>query len=186
MFDVIIPLFLRHPDEKEEIDLPVLRLTPEPMTPDPSYFGTEASPCTPTSPVSSPSKESTPKDQSSKSSSYPHQPSSPSVIGQSVSQITGIKPVLTHTNSLAKLPKYGVEMEKEEEVTEIVKNIDRWGMDMMRVRELSNGHPLLTIVYTILRVSEQSCELLCTKGQNTVPHDAFMTFWRGSHVISCS
>lgn len=74
------------------------------------------------------------------------------MIGQSVSQVIGVKPTLTHTNSLAKLPTYGVDMEKEEELSEVAKGVDLWGMDMFLVRELSNGHPLLTIFYTILRV----------------------------------
>ena len=150
MFDIIIPLVLWNIDEKEEIDLPVLRLTPEPVMPDPMTFGSDACPslASPTSPVSSPSKESKPKEKA-----QPQQPSSPSVIGQSMSQIVGIRPPLTHTNSLAKLPTYGVVVEDEEQLCQVAKGIDLWGMDMFLVRELSNGHPLLTIFYTILKVS---------------------------------
>lgn len=59
---------------------------------------------------------------------------------------------MTHTNSLAKLPTYGLEVQKEKELDEVAKSVDWWGMDMFLVRELSNGHPLLTIFYTILKV----------------------------------
>ena len=72
---------------------------------------------------------------------------------QSMSQITGVKKPLSHTNSLTKLPKYGVETPHEDELEKIYKEIDMWGLDMFKVAQYSNKNPLTSIMYTIFRVS---------------------------------
>lgn len=77
----------------------------------------------------------------------------------------GVRPNLTHTNSLAKLPTYGLEVQKEKELDEVAKGVDWWGMDMFLVRELSNGHPLLTIFYTILKVRTPYTRLIAKDKQ---------------------
>ena len=138
-------------DEKEEIDLPVLRLTPEPVMPPDTPAG-DSNLASPSTPTSSPSKDSlAAKDRSS--SSHPLHPSSPNAIGKALSTVSGVRAPLTHTNSMNTLPAYGVDVETENELSEVVQGVDMWGMDMFRVRDLSDGHPLLTIFYTILKVS---------------------------------
>ena len=160
MLDIVVPLILRSTtDEKEEIDLPVLRLTPEPVMPDATLAVTHESssaglPAPGATAAHLPSKDAASKD---KVASQHQQPSSPNAIGQSLSQVSGVRPTLTHTNSMSKLPTYGVDVERENELNDVAKGIDLWGMDMFLVRELSNGHPLLTIFYTILKVS--SCRV---------------------------
>jgi hypothetical protein len=74
-------------------------------------------------------------------------------VGQSMSQISGVKKPLSHTNSLTKLPKYGVETPREEDLGIIIDDMDHWGLDMFKVCELSSGHPLTVMVYSIFRVS---------------------------------
>ncbi|XP_067124174.1 3',5'-cyclic-AMP phosphodiesterase 4C-like isoform X1 [Centruroides vittatus] len=71
--------------------------------------------------------------------------------GQSMSQITGIKKTLCHTNSLSILPKYGVETCYEEELGRYLKDLDRWGIDIFKISEYSNGHPLTAMTYAIFR-----------------------------------
>jgi cAMP-specific phosphodiesterase 4 len=78
---------------------------------------------------------------------------SPQKPGQTMSQISGVKKPLSHTNSLTKLPKYGVETPHEEELGKMLEEIDKWGLDVFQVAEYSNKHPLTTIMYTIFRVS---------------------------------
>lgn len=118
--------------------------------PDSTMLGLEACPGlqSPASPASSPSKELSPKPDSQQTATC--------VIGSSLSQVTGVKPPLTHTESLTKLPTFGVETEQEKELSEVAEGIDHWGMDMFIVRDLSNGHPLLTVFYTILKVRSAS------------------------------
>ncbi len=77
----------------------------------------------------------------------------PQKAGQTMSQISGVKKPLTHTNSLTKLPKHGVETPNEEELGKMLQEIDKWGLDVFQVAEYSNKHPLTTIMYTIFRVS---------------------------------
>jgi cAMP-specific phosphodiesterase 4 len=77
----------------------------------------------------------------------------PQKAGQTMSQISGVKKPLSHTNSLTKLPKHGVETPHEEELGKMLEEIDKWGLDVFQVAEYSNKHPLTTIMYTIFRVS---------------------------------
>ena len=72
--------------------------------------------------------------------------------GQSMSQIIGIKKPLSHTNSLTKLPKYAVETPHEEDLGKLLEDIDKWGLDMFKVNDLSLKHALTSVTYTIFRV----------------------------------
>lgn len=68
-----------------------------------------------------------------------------------MSQISGVKKPLCHTNSLTKLPKYGVETPYEDELGRVLQDIDRWGIDIFEIAEASNHRPLTAITYTIFR-----------------------------------
>jgi len=131
-------------DEKEEIDLPILKLTPEPPVPDqpPSLSAIQDRDKPSSASSKGPSKAA---EQRKQTSSSIHKECTV------LSSVPGIKPPLTHTNSLTKLPKYGVETSQELELGEVMNCIDHWGLDMFRVRELSNGHPLVSVFYTILK-----------------------------------
>lgn len=69
----------------------------------------------------------------------------------SMSQIQGVKIPLMHANSFTgeRLPKYGVETSHEEELGKILEDIDKWGIDVYRIAELSNRKPLTTVTYAI-------------------------------------
>lgn len=71
-------------------------------------------------------------------------------------QIQGVKRALTHTNSFTgeKLPKYGVESNREEELGRMLTDVDKWGIDIFRVGELTNNRPLTCIAYTAFTVIE--------------------------------
>ncbi|XP_015786291.1 cAMP-specific 3',5'-cyclic phosphodiesterase isoform X3 [Tetranychus urticae] len=72
--------------------------------------------------------------------------------GLSMSQITGVrKSTLSHTNSLSKLPKYGVETIHEPELAKLFNDVNKWGLDVFKVAEYSNSHPLTATMYTIFR-----------------------------------
>ncbi|XP_076355145.1 3',5'-cyclic-AMP phosphodiesterase 4C-like isoform X3 [Tachypleus tridentatus] len=71
--------------------------------------------------------------------------------GHAMSHISGIKKHLCHTNSITKLPKYGVETRHEEVLGKLLKDIDKWGIDIFRITECSNHHPLTAVMYTIFR-----------------------------------
>ncbi|XP_065571746.1 3',5'-cyclic-AMP phosphodiesterase, isoforms N/G-like isoform X3 [Artemia franciscana] len=70
-----------------------------------------------------------------------------------MSQICGARKPLTHANSLTSdsVPKYGVETNHEKELHEIFRGLDRWGMDIFKVSELTDNRPLTAVAYTIFK-----------------------------------
>uniref|UniRef100_A0A1B6CZC8 Phosphodiesterase n=1 Tax=Clastoptera arizonana TaxID=38151 RepID=A0A1B6CZC8_9HEMI len=88
-----------------------------------------------------------------------------------MSHISGVKRPLTHTNSFTgeKLPKYGVETPFEEELGKSLGEIDKWGIDIFRISELSNNRPLTAVAYSAF----QSRELLKTF---MIPAKTFIQF----------
>ncbi|KAH0819415.1 hypothetical protein GEV33_003376 [Tenebrio molitor] len=89
-----------------------------------------------------------------------------------MSQISGVnrKP-LCHTNSFTgeRLPQHGVETPFEEELGKCLAEVDRWGIDMFRIGEMSNGRPLTCVAYTTF----SSRELLKAM---MIPPKTFITF----------
>ncbi|RZF42950.1 hypothetical protein LSTR_LSTR004252 [Laodelphax striatellus] len=75
-----------------------------------------------------------------------------------MSHISGVKRPLTHTNSFTgeKLPKYGVETLHEDELGKLILEVDRWGIDIFRIAELTSNRPLTCVAY----VAFQNRELL--------------------------
>ncbi|XP_042234469.1 cAMP-specific 3',5'-cyclic phosphodiesterase 4C-like isoform X7 [Homarus americanus] len=96
----------------------------------------------------------------------------------SMSHIQGVKKPFVHANSFTgeKLPKYGVDTHHEEELgkleeicEEILEDVDKWGIDIYRISELSNRKPLTTVTYTIF----MERDLLKTF---KIPPKTFVTF----------
>ncbi|XP_073973528.1 phosphodiesterase dunce isoform X3 [Rhodnius prolixus] len=77
-----------------------------------------------------------------------------------MSQIQGVKRSLTHTNSFTgeTLPKYGIHTPHEEQLAKTLQEIDKWGIDIFRIAELSVNKPLTVVAYTAF----QSRDLLKT------------------------
>ncbi|XP_063532683.1 3',5'-cyclic-AMP phosphodiesterase isoform X8 [Cydia strobilella] len=88
-----------------------------------------------------------------------------------MSQITGVKRTLTHTNSFTgeRAPRYGVETPHEEELGRCLSEIDRWGVDIFRIGDLSCGRPLTAVAYAAFT----SRELLTTL---QIPARTFLAF----------
>ncbi|KAK7793323.1 hypothetical protein R5R35_003059 [Gryllus longicercus] len=88
-----------------------------------------------------------------------------------MSQISGVKRPLCHTNSFTgeKLPKHGVETAFEDELGRNLAEVDRWGIDIFRIGELSGNRPLTCVAYTCF----QNRELLKTF---MIPTKTFVTF----------
>lgn len=68
-------------------------------------------------------------------------------------QISELKRLLRHTNSLNQLPEFGVETENEEELSNLMDQIDVWGLNIFEVHTFSQQHSLTTVVYKIFKVS---------------------------------
>lgn len=70
-----------------------------------------------------------------------------------MSQISGVKR-LHHTSSFSGgiTPRFGVESNKEKELEEYMNNLDKWGIDIFKIAELTEYRPLTAVTYTILQV----------------------------------
>ncbi|XP_032510762.1 cAMP-specific 3',5'-cyclic phosphodiesterase isoform X2 [Danaus plexippus] len=88
-----------------------------------------------------------------------------------MSQISGVKRTLTHTNSFTgeRVPRYGVETPHEEELGRQLGELDRWGVDIFRIGDLSCGRPLTAVAYAAFT----SRELLSTL---QIPGRTFLAF----------
>ncbi|XP_059062175.1 cAMP-specific 3',5'-cyclic phosphodiesterase, isoforms N/G isoform X2 [Achroia grisella] len=91
--------------------------------------------------------------------------------GTTMSQISGVKRTLTHTNSFTgeRVPRYGVETPHEEELGRLLGDLDRWGVDIFRIGDLSCGRPLTAVAYAAFT----SRELLTTL---QIPARTFLAF----------
>ncbi|XP_045764655.1 cAMP-specific 3',5'-cyclic phosphodiesterase isoform X2 [Maniola jurtina] len=91
--------------------------------------------------------------------------------GTTMSQISGVKRALTHTNSFTgeRVPTYGVETPHEEELGLLLGELDRWGVDIFRIGDLSCGRPLTAVAYAAFT----SRELLNTL---QIPARTFLAF----------
>ncbi|KAK2184145.1 hypothetical protein NP493_279g03001 [Ridgeia piscesae] len=69
-----------------------------------------------------------------------------------MSQISGVHK-LKRIDSLSSglLPKYGVEATDIDKLTKYMDNVDKWGVDIFRIGELTNDRPLTAVTYTILQ-----------------------------------
>lgn len=88
-----------------------------------------------------------------------------------MSLISGLKRPLKHTNSFTgeHVPLHGVETPHEEELGKLLSDIDKWGIDIFRIGELSNNRPLTCVAYTAF----QSRDLLKSLA---IPPKTFVTF----------
>ncbi|KAH8399753.1 hypothetical protein KR215_002103 [Drosophila sulfurigaster] len=98
-------------------------------------------------------------------------PRSRSPRGPPMSQISGVKRPLSHTNSFTgeRLPTFGVETPHENELGTLLGELDTWGIEIFKIGELSCNRPLTCVAYTIF----QSRELLTSL---MIPPKTFLNF----------
>uniref|UniRef100_A0A3P9I8C1 Phosphodiesterase n=1 Tax=Oryzias latipes TaxID=8090 RepID=A0A3P9I8C1_ORYLA len=84
--------------------------------------------------------------------------------------ISGVKK-LTHSSSLSNstLPRFGVKTEHEDALARELMDLNRWGLNIFNVAELSNNRPLSCIMYSIF----QERDLMKTFH---IPVDTFVTY----------
>lgn len=69
-------------------------------------------------------------------------------------KINELKHLLRHTNSLNQLPEFGVETENEQELSNLMEQIDVWGLNIFEVHRFSHQHSLTAVMYKIFKVSK--------------------------------
>lgn len=77
-------------------------------------------------------------------------------MGERMSQISGFKRPLQHTNSFTsdRLPQYGVDTPHEHQLGQVLNQIDTWGIDIFRIETLSNNRPLTCVAFAIFQVND--------------------------------
>lgn len=66
-------------------------------------------------------------------------------------QISELKRLLRHTNSLCQLPEYGVETQHEQELSTLMGQIDVWGLNIFDVHKYSSNHSLTAVMFKIFK-----------------------------------
>ncbi|KFU95482.1 cAMP-specific 3',5'-cyclic phosphodiesterase 4D, partial [Chaetura pelagica] len=74
-----------------------------------------------------------------------------------MSQISGVKK-LTHSSSLtnSSIPRFGVKTDQEDVLAKELEDVNKWGLQVFRVAELSGNRPLTVIMHTIFQASSRS------------------------------
>ncbi|XP_021704101.1 cAMP-specific 3',5'-cyclic phosphodiesterase isoform X2 [Aedes aegypti] len=92
-------------------------------------------------------------------------------MGERMSQISGFKRPLQHTNSFTsdRLPQYGVDTPHEHQLGPVLNQIDTWGIDIFRIETLSNNRPLTCVAFAIF----QERDILNTL---MIPSKVFLAF----------
>ncbi|KPM02240.1 calcium/calmodulin-dependent 3',5'-cyclic nucleotide phosphodiesterase 1C-like protein [Sarcoptes scabiei] len=150
-------------DKPEELDLPILQCEENTKQ---VPMGISSGSSSNTTALASPADQDTKSPSSATVTSstativaVPGQTSTSSLSGnnksspaRTMSQISGVrKPTLTHADSLTKMPRFGIKTPHEEELAKLFMEMDHWGIDLFKVSEYSNKHPLTSVMYTIFR-----------------------------------
>ncbi|XP_026526293.1 cAMP-specific 3',5'-cyclic phosphodiesterase 4D [Notechis scutatus] len=69
-----------------------------------------------------------------------------------MSQISGVKK-LTHSSSLtnSSIPKFGVKTDQEDILSKELEDVNKWGLQVFKIAELSGNRPLTVVMYTIFQ-----------------------------------
>ncbi|XP_055683459.1 cAMP-specific 3',5'-cyclic phosphodiesterase isoform X5 [Lutzomyia longipalpis] len=76
---------------------------------------------------------------------------SPRFGGPPMSQISGVRRPLSHTNSFTgeRLPTFGVETPHETQLGTLLGDLDTWGIDIFRIGDLTCNRPLTCVAYSV-------------------------------------
>ncbi|XP_040118500.1 cAMP-specific 3',5'-cyclic phosphodiesterase 4D isoform X1 [Oryx dammah] len=87
-----------------------------------------------------------------------------------MSQISGVKKLM-HSSSLtnSSIPRFGVKTEQEDVLAKELEDVNKWGLHVFRIAELSGNRPLTVIMHTIF----QERDLLKTF---KIPVDTLITY----------
>lgn len=71
-----------------------------------------------------------------------------------MSQISGVKKLM-HSSSLtnSSIPRFGVKTEQEDVLAKELEDVNKWGLHVFRIAELSGNRPLTVIMHTIFQVT---------------------------------
>ncbi|XP_076135837.1 3',5'-cyclic-AMP phosphodiesterase 4C-like [Alosa pseudoharengus] len=95
---------------------------------------------------------------------------SPTLKEKPMSYISGVRELAhTHSLSLARLPRFGVYTEHEDDLAKEVMELDKWSFNIFRVADLSNNRPLSCVMFNIF----QKRDLLKTF---RIPVDTFVSY----------
>lgn len=95
-------------------------------------------------------------------------------VTSTMSRISGVRK-LKHANSLTspvpslqqaqaeqqkaqQLLRHGVDTATPNELSQLVENIDRWGIDVFKLSTLSANRPLTCVAYTVLKVRDEAMD----------------------------
>lgn len=88
---------------------------------------------------------------------------------RTMTQITGFKRPLMHTNSFTsdRLPVYGVETVHEATLGAMLNDVNTWGIDIFKIGSLSCNRPLTCVAYQIFQVWINTLTCACVSAHET-------------------
>ncbi|NWR55013.1 PDE4D phosphodiesterase, partial [Bucorvus abyssinicus] len=94
-----------------------------------------------------------------------------------MSQISGVKKLM-HSSSLtnSSIPRFGVKTDQEEVLAKELEDVNKWGLQVFRVAELSGNRPLTVIMHTIFQASNSSHAAFCLSWRFFYERDLLKTF----------
>ncbi|NXB72938.1 PDE4D phosphodiesterase, partial [Donacobius atricapilla] len=93
-----------------------------------------------------------------------------------MSQISGVKKLM-HSSSLtnSSIPRFGVKTDQEDGLAKELEDLNKWGLQVFRVAELSGNRPLTVIMHTVFQASRSNHERDLLKTFK-IPADTLITY----------
>lgn len=76
------------------------------------------------------------------------------IRARSRSMVNGVRKLTRLHSFSGSVPRFGVEVANEGELAKVLEEINKWTFDVFKLHDLTQGHPLLAVTYTILQARD--------------------------------
>ncbi|XP_020606542.1 cAMP-specific 3',5'-cyclic phosphodiesterase 4C-like isoform X1 [Orbicella faveolata] len=76
------------------------------------------------------------------------------IRARSRSMVNGVRKLTRLHSFSGSVPRFGVEVSNEAELAKVLEEINKWTFDVFKLHDLTQGHPLLAVTYTILQARD--------------------------------
>ncbi|CAH3174151.1 unnamed protein product [Porites evermanni] len=76
------------------------------------------------------------------------------IRARSRSMVNGVRKLTRLHSFSGSVPRFGVEVSNEGELAKILEEINKWTFDVFKLHDITQGHPLLAVTYTILQARD--------------------------------
>ncbi|XP_067028272.1 3',5'-cyclic-AMP phosphodiesterase 4C-like isoform X2 [Acropora muricata] len=76
------------------------------------------------------------------------------IRARSRSMVNGVRKLTRLHSFSGSVPRFGVEVSNESELAKVLEEINKWTFDVFKLYDITQGHPLLAVTYTILQARD--------------------------------